>query len=76
MAKTTKAAKVTRKERKGKVVSFAITGEGKSRQFTAVNKYAQGIAAVTGGKVAPKHLKALKKLGFRVLDTEQKAIAL
>lgn len=81
-ARTAVAVEVTQKSKtvkKARVVSFKTVTVNKRRTFTPVNKRAKAFAVIAGNtKLTLKHLKAIKELGFRVVESgsELTAIAL
>jgi hypothetical protein len=67
---TKSETKATNKGRKARVVSFTVVTVNKRRNFTPVNKRAKAFADIAGvTKLSTKHLKAIKALGFKVVET-------
>lgn len=75
VSKANKKAPVTEvkapaKARKARVVSFTVVTVNKRRTFTPVNKRAKAFADIAGStKLTTKTLKAIKALGFKVVET-------
>lgn len=74
VSKANKVAPVTEvkvsKARKARVVSFTVVTVNKRRTFTPVNKRAKAFADIAGStKLTTKTLKAIKALGFKVVET-------
>lgn len=58
------------KARKARVVSFTVAVKNGKRSFTVVNKRAKAFGELAGSTTLKlKHLKAIKALGFRVVES-------